>query len=218
VNDRVLRGSIQKLWLVRHGQSEWNRTHRVSGQADPALSDEGRAMAGRLARLLRTERLDAIVCSTLRRTVETAGPLAQELGLPIRREADFREQGLGLAEGRYRDERDPEVAALWQARDHDRVNFRIPGGESFAEVHARVARLLTGTVATRCGERALLVGHRNSLRAALGFLLGWDLAESAAARVRTKFLYEIDLTGPVAVRSIRLRPDRLGEAREGLVL
>ena len=46
----------------------------------------------------------------------------------------------------------------------------------------------------------------------------WSLEASASARVRTKFLYEFDLAGPVSVRSILLRPDRLGDAREGLVL
>jgi broad specificity phosphatase PhoE len=218
MNHSKFPGRIRKLWVVRHGQSEWNKTHRVSGQADPALSEEGRAMADRLARVLRSERIDAIVCSTLQRTIETASPVAGDRGVTIRQEADFREQGLGIAEGRYRDERDPEVAALWRERDNNRVDYRIAGGETFAEVYARVARLMTKTVSMRCGEQALLVGHRNSVRAALGYLLGWSLEASASARVRTKFLYEFDLAGPVSVRSILLRPDRLGDAREGLVL
>ena len=214
----IRRGSLQKIWLVRHGQSDWNKSKRVSGQLDPELAVGGRAMAERLAMVLRNEPLDTIVTSTLQRSVGTALPIARNRNIKPRQVAAFVEQNLGIAQGRFRDQRDPEIMEHWRRRDANRVGYRMPGGETFAELHQRVIPALYELLAGGNGNTALLVGHRNSLRAALGHLLGWTMRESASLRIRNKFVYEVTLKETLTVRSIRLKQDGLGTAYPGFLL
>src|SRR5207302_10930989 len=64
--------SPARLLLVRHGQSTWNREHRIQGQLDPPLSEEGRRQAERLARRWAGRRFVAAYTSDLKRALETA--------------------------------------------------------------------------------------------------------------------------------------------------
>jgi probable phosphoglycerate mutase len=92
-----------ELLLVRHGESEPARTGEpfpmVDGQGDPALHPEGHEQARRVAERLRAEDIAAIYVTTMRRTVQTAAPLAERLGLGPIVEPDLREVHLGEWEG-----------------------------------------------------------------------------------------------------------------------
>jgi probable phosphoglycerate mutase len=92
-----------RVLLVRHGQSEWNALGRWQGQADPPLSDLGRAQARAAARALGT--VDAIFASDLQRAAETAAIIAQELGVgPVVLDPDLRERDAGEWSGLTRAE------------------------------------------------------------------------------------------------------------------
>ena len=88
-----------EIFLVRHGESAPARGDApfelVDGQADPDLAPEGRDHAQRVGERLAGERIDAIYVTTLRRTVQTAAPLAEKLGLTPVVEPDLREIHLG---------------------------------------------------------------------------------------------------------------------------
>ncbi len=92
-----------ELLLVRHGESEayldGTPFALVGGHGDPPLSPLGREQAARVCARLGTVGIDAIYVTTLRRTVQTALPLAERLGLSLREEADLREVFLGDWEG-----------------------------------------------------------------------------------------------------------------------
>src|SRR3954469_13036539 len=81
-----------ELLLVRHGESapavEGESFALVDGHGDPPLAEEGRIQAARVCARLADEHIDAIWVSNLRRTAETAAPLAEALGLTPRVEAD----------------------------------------------------------------------------------------------------------------------------------
>lgn len=92
-----------RVLLVRHGQSEWNAAGRWQGQADPPLSDVGRAQARSASRSLGA--LDAIFASDLQRATETAAIISVELGVgPVVVDADLRERDAGEWSGLTRDE------------------------------------------------------------------------------------------------------------------
>ena len=95
-----------EILLVRHGESEpevpGHPAPTVDGHGDPALAPEGHVQAHHVADRLESERLDAIYISTLRRTAQTAAPLAERTGLVPTVEADLREVFLGEWEGTFR--------------------------------------------------------------------------------------------------------------------
>ena len=94
---------MTRVLLIRHGQSEWNADGRWQGQADPPLTDLGRAQAHHASRALGT--VDAIAASDLQRAAETAAILADELGVgPVVLDRDLRERDAGEWSGLTRAE------------------------------------------------------------------------------------------------------------------
>ncbi|HTR74955.1 MAG TPA: histidine phosphatase family protein [Solirubrobacterales bacterium] len=139
-----------EVLLVRHGASEaalpGQSFELVEGQGDPALSEVGRAQADSVAAELGPESLSALFASTLRRTQETAAPLATERGMEVAILPDLREVFLGELEGgAYRikvAEGDPIVA---EAARRERWDV-IPGAERPEAFSARL-RAAIGEIA-----------------------------------------------------------------------
>jgi probable phosphoglycerate mutase len=138
--------------LVRHGASEaalpGQSFSMVDGQGDPALSEVGKEQARSVAATLRTESFSGIFASSLRRTQETAAPLAAATGLEVAVLPDLREINLGELEGgEYRikvAEGDPLVAEI--ARQ-ERWNV-IPGAESPEQFSGRLRGAIAEIAAT----------------------------------------------------------------------
>jgi 2,3-bisphosphoglycerate-dependent phosphoglycerate mutase len=151
------------LLVVRHGESAPARPDRpaplVDGHSDPELAPEGREQAERLADRLAHEHIDAIYVTSLRRTAETAAPLAARLGLTPRVEADLREVYLGEWEGiafrKYVNERHPIAIRMFLEQRWD----VIPGAESNESFAGRVRAGLDRIVAAHPGERVVVVVH-----------------------------------------------------------
>jgi broad specificity phosphatase PhoE len=203
-----------KIFLARHGHSEWNAERRVTGQLDPPLSDKGRQQARSLARALRAESLAAIYTSPLTRARETAVPTAVAHRLPIQTRDALKEMHAGVLQGRFRDARDPEAQRLWQERRWDKRPYRIPGGETFAELERRVLPCLAEILATARGP-ILLVGHRNTNRVILAALMGWPPERAMAFNPRSKYLYEVTRGAEPRIRTIHLDERKAGLIVEG---
>ena len=106
---------MTRVLLVRHGQSEWNADGRWQGQADPPLTDLGRAQARHAARSLGA--VDVIVASDLQRAAETAAIFSEELGVgPIVLDPDLRERDAGAWSGLTR----PQIEDGWPGYLDDR--------------------------------------------------------------------------------------------------
>ncbi|NKZ09008.1 histidine phosphatase family protein [Actinomadura latina] len=165
-----------ELLLIRHGASAPARADRpfplVDGQADPELAPEGREQADRVADRLADERLDAIYVTPLRRTAETAAPLARRLGLEPRVEAGMREVHLGEWEGglfrKKVAENDPVAQRMWAEERWD----VIPGAEPIAEFAARVEESLTRLAAAHAGGRIAVFTHGGVIAQALAATTG----------------------------------------------
>ncbi|MDZ4862337.1 MAG: histidine phosphatase family protein [Gemmatimonadota bacterium] len=199
------------VFLARHGQSLWNRRKLVTGQHDPALAPEGEAQAQDLAVLLRDVALSAVYASDLSRSRETARVVADEQGREVRQLPALRELHFGTMQGRFRDERDPEVATLWRARKADPLRFCAPGGESFADLITRVRFPVRQILKAHPTGTVLIVGHRNTNRAILATLLGWAPEQAVTAVVRHDCLYRLRMGTPPGVSPIRFSSPRTVE-------
>jgi probable phosphoglycerate mutase len=166
------------LLLVRHGQSEdaveGQDFARFEGHADPPLSALGREQAQRLAARLVTEHIDAVYVTSLRRTAETAAPLAAATGHVPVVEHDLREIYLGEWEGWVFEQkfvdRDPLALQLVEAERWD----LIPGCEPIDGFVDRVRAGIGRIAVAHPDERVLVVVH--------GGVIGEVLAQASGSR------------------------------------
>ncbi len=179
------------IFLARHGQSEYNARHLVTGQLDPSLSAKGQRQARELAQVLRRQPLAAIYSSPLTRTLDTARPTAAMHGLPIQPRAALAEIHLGILQGRCRDASDPAAQQLWALRQNDKWHYRVPGGETLSELAQRVLPCLQDLLVEAAGQCILIVGHRNVNRLLLGALLHYTPEATLTIQPRSQYLYAI---------------------------
>jgi probable phosphoglycerate mutase len=144
----------------------------TGGHADPGLTPAGHQQAALLADRLTTTRIDAIYVSTLRRTTQSAAPLAARLGVAPRVEPELREVHLGDWEGgEYRQrvaERDPLVRQVFEQGRWE----VIPGAETSASLAARVHAAIERLAATHGGHRLAVFTHGGVIAQALALASG----------------------------------------------
>ncbi|MDR3358913.1 MAG: 6-phosphofructo-2-kinase/fructose-2,6-bisphosphatase [Desulfovibrio sp.] len=161
---------IKSLFLVRHGQTEFNIQGRIGG--DPMLTAKGREQAGYLARRLGGENIAWVFTSTRLRSHETAAPLlARKPGAHTMAFPELDELWAGDCEGmRYSEIREnmPEVTA---GRNADKYNYAYPGGESYAMLRNRVRQGLRRALFLAAGAPLVIVGHQAINRVLLTLFL-----------------------------------------------
>lgn len=153
---------MMDLWLVRHGETDFNRELRFQGHLDAPLNALGLQQAQRLGVHLGAQGALPLVVSDLLRTRQTAQPLAtqwQTVALP---DALWREQSFGVIEGLTLDEvreHHPDVVQGWRRHDPD---FAPEGGESRHQFHARVMQAVQALLAQSARQgwsSAVVVSH-----------------------------------------------------------
>lgn len=154
------------LWLVRHGETDWNRELRFQGHLDAPLNALGLRQAQRLGQHLAERGPRPLLASDLLRTRQTADPLASQWRTPALPETLWREQSFGVIEGltfQEVQERHPEIVQGWRSLDPD---FAPEGGESRRQFHARVMQAVQRLI-----ERCLQQGWRTSVVVSHGGVL-----------------------------------------------
>jgi broad specificity phosphatase PhoE len=203
----MLATTVKKVFVVRHGQSEWNGQKRISGQLNPALTAMGRLQAAYLAQALRDKQLTAIYASPLSRALETAKPTAEHKQLPVQTCDALKEIHLGILQGRYRDYRDPEARRLWDKWQAEKVADRVPGGESFVDLEARVMPCLETILGQNQNGTILLVTHRSVVRVILGKLMHWSREDYLPLEIHNQFLYEVAPGPEPIINTVRFDKD-----------
>lgn len=149
---------MTELYLVRHGETEWNAARRIQGRTDIPLNDTGRGQAREAAELLARRSWHGIYTSPLGRARETAEIIAARLGFADVTDIDaLIERDYGEAEGMAFD----EIEALYPE------GVRAPGQETREEVAARVVPALLELAERHPGERLVIVSHGGAIRSVL---------------------------------------------------
>ncbi len=169
-------GGATELLLIRHGQSEeyvdGSPFPLVGGHGDPGLSDLGRDQAARVCARLAAGGVDAIYVTPLRRTGQTAAPLAASLGLEPHVEADLREVFLGEWEGGlYRKMVATDHPIARQVLDLERWDV-IPGAEPAGDFAGRVRGALGMLAAAHARHRVAVFTHGGVIAQALALASG----------------------------------------------
>jgi 2,3-bisphosphoglycerate-dependent phosphoglycerate mutase len=166
----------QTLWFVRHGESTWNASGFVQGQANgPVLTRNGRTEAASITGRLAGATITALYTSDLRRAWETAEIVGRALRIAPQSDVALRERNFGRAQGRPHSTLPPAASGI----DIDRVvdaDARPVGGESLTELYERVARFIDGS--ERCAPEGdvLVVTHGGVIRVAQAYCNGLPAA------------------------------------------
>lgn len=133
-----------KIFLFRHGETDWNAEGRFQGHLDIPLNEKGREQARYLGVKLRDQALEVILASDLGRSIETARIVAREVGLSddgVLQEAGLKEAYLGEAQGltldEIRERFGKDLVDRWRSNRVTDADISYPGGETGAEVMTR---------------------------------------------------------------------------------
>ena len=169
------------IWLVRHGQTYFNREQRLQGRIDSPLTDEGHAQASSVARWFAERVADrgrwTISASPLGRAQTTASLIAEATGLVVMTDPRLTELSIGSWEGKTRG----ELEALHPDFAGQPFFMRSPDGESWADVSARVGGWLAEWAER--DDDVIAVSHAGAGKVLRALYLGLDLDAARALDV-----------------------------------
>jgi len=184
---------MTEIYLIRHGETEWNKTERFRGLSDISLNTKGKKQAESVGRALSQSAFEVIYTSPMRRSVETAQLIAgSRKGIKVVEVQALKDLDCGQWEGMSLEEvasKHPELYNLWETQPH---KVRIPGGESLAMVKTRAMDAIREMVELHEGS-LVVVTHRVVtkiiLMATLGIPLAhfWQLQQDNACINRIRF-------------------------------
>lgn len=160
---------MRRLYIARHGETEWNALRRLQGAADIPLHEDGRAQARALGGTLGLARIATVTTSDLSRARETGEIAAALLGLSVPTiDPELRERSFGVFEGLNREELEARFPDEWRAWQTSAAT--PPGGEPTEVVIARMKRALERILAQ--DGPTLVISHGAAMRLVLTELGG----------------------------------------------
>jgi phosphoserine phosphatase len=173
-----------RIFLLRHGATDWNAAGRCQGLTDVELNADGREQAEAAAAALAGETIAAVYSSHLKRARDTATAVARRHGLPLQIEEDLRELDHGELEGLTFLEirkNHTEFMSVWRERPAEAL---IPGGEPLFEVERRAWDALDRIVSRhRDNDTLVVVSHNFPILGVLCRILGTPLNRYRAYHV-----------------------------------
>ncbi|WP_158302103.1 histidine phosphatase family protein [Paenibacillus mesophilus] len=141
-----------KLFVVRHGQTEWNYENRVCGVSDVQLTDKGEEQANELSKIIKGKQIDFILTSPLSRAIKTAEILSRDTSKNLVVDNRLIERDYGAFEGANRDNTN-----FLEAKRH--FSSKLSGGESILQVAQRVFNVLDEIKEKYKNHNVLIVTH-----------------------------------------------------------
>jgi 2,3-bisphosphoglycerate-dependent phosphoglycerate mutase len=203
-NDGTLR-----IYLARHGQTDWNALRRLQGQTDTELNATGREQADLLRLRMQGVAIDAIYSSALRRSRDTAAIVAG--GRTVRSLAALNEQHVGRFEGLTLGGAAPDEEAEWTRRSK-LEDDTLDGGESRAQMHARVCSAVDQIRSEHRAGSVLIVAHGGTNQMILRCVLNLSYEQMNLIQQSNDELYLLELESGIETKVWKLIPGaKLGE-------
>lgn len=169
-----------KLYLVRHGETDWNKQKRIQGQVDIPLNAFGRSLAKKTAEGLKSIPFDVCYSSPLGRAEETARLILNGRDVPIITDHRIMEMAFGEYEGKCCSKEGWNLPREFEYFFHDPAHFKpAEGGESFEQVQKRAGEFIEEL----CGKRqyqesnVLITTHGAALAGILNYIRGGSIEE-----------------------------------------
>ncbi|HYE11869.1 MAG TPA: histidine phosphatase family protein, partial [Patescibacteria group bacterium] len=163
------------LYLVRHGETEWNAKNKIQGNMDIELNDKGLKQAEFVADRLSNENIDIIYSSRLKRAKTTAQIIADGMQLSVNELDEFREIGLGPWEGLTMNEINEKYTEHYKFYREKPSNFNMPGAETFLQVTERFCSAINTIINQNEDKKIVVVSHGAAIKAAIISILGMDI-------------------------------------------
>ncbi len=167
-----------KLYFLRHGETSWNRKHKVQGRTDIPLNDYGRYLAKKTYEGLKDTKFDLAYTSPLIRAKETAEIVLGEREIPIIDEPLIQEMNFGVSEGIcFKGDGKEPGGDEFHKFFVDTANYKVPeGGESVPELLERVGGFFDHLSKNKELEnKSILIStHGAALKAILNHIRGID--------------------------------------------
>jgi broad specificity phosphatase PhoE len=171
--------TIERILLIRHGETDWNMEGRWQGHENVPLNENGKEQARKLAEYLAMHPIGAVYTSDLPRAFTTAQIIAEGLGLEPLSDPRLREWHLGMFQGMTTSEVQQQYAAEWNALRENYLDYVVPKGESRRQMQARAYEAWQEIVNSGTGPEVAVVSHGGTLK-----MLLLKLFESDAPALR----------------------------------
>lgn len=160
-----------KFYIIRHGQTNWNKKGKIQGKTDIELNEEGIKQAEEAKRILKDYPIDMIVSSTLKRARKTAEIINEAKNVPIIFKEALEERGFGEFEGKTQQEFHDEI---WNSEilANYNLNKQYKGVETIQDLCDRVWNLIEDLKEEYYDKNILLVTHGGVTRAINGYFNG----------------------------------------------
>ena len=181
-----------QVYLVRHGETQWNAERRIQGQSDSPLTAKGEQQAWQVAERVKALDITHIIASDLGRTRRTAEIIAQACGCEITLDARLRELDMGVLERRHIESLTEEEESWRRRLVNGTADGRIPDGESMQELSDRMHAALATCLDLPAGSRPLVVSHGMALGCLVSTILGLPAWAERRLRLRNCSISRID--------------------------
>lgn len=191
-----------KLYLIRHGETEQNKTGVLMGSTDTPLNEQGRLQAASLRERINALEVDSIFASPLSRAVETATLVFGEQARIIT-DTSLQEYHFGEWEGMHFSDISKQYPEVWRMWLTDWEQTRIPGAEPFAAFKVRVISMVEEIVRNHPGQRVAVVSHGGCIRSILAHFFCESVSKGYwRFKVDNATLSEVEFMGelPILIR------------------
>lgn len=189
-----MREKQNKVYLVRHGQTEWNKLGVFQGQLDSPLTCVGEQQAMSAAQLLKRRGVEHVFTSPLSRSLRTATIISETLNVPVKVVPEFKEMNFGIFQGKTASDVMKLFDDFFKNKERNsfyKLHAPYPEGESYFDVYMRVLPRMVTLLAHY--DNFVIVGHESLNRVLRGVAHGLDLEEMVSLRQKHNEIVEIDL-------------------------